>query len=153
MVKYAIISTMKIYQTFPNHGYMIASIIHEFVHLIYTKYVHGEKSVWLEEGLATYLSGQKSFLEQDMNRYNSFLERLFTKEIPSIDYLKKHGNDYGEFCDTKTEKYNGYDISYALIRYTIEKYGVIFLNDIIKSKYKLGQYDKRIISEFKQSRR
>lgn len=129
---------------------MIASIIHEFVHLIYNEYVHGENAIWLEEGLATYLSGQKGFLEQDINRYNSFLELLFTKEIPPIDYLKKHGNNYGEFCDMKTQKYNGYDISYALIRYTIEKYGVNYLNTIIKNKSDLEQYEKSIISEFKR---
>lgn len=130
---------------------MIASIIHEFVHLIYSEYVHGENAIWLEEGLATYLSGQKGFLEQDINRYNSFLELLFAKEIPPIDYLKKHGNNYGEFCDMKTQKYNGYDISYALIRYTIEKYGVNYLNTIIKNKSDLEQYEKRIISEFKRN--
>ncbi len=132
---------------------MIASIIHEFVHLIYYEYIKGEKIVWIEEGIATYLSGQKSFLEQNPAKYELFLDKIFEKEIPIIDYLKKRGSNYGEFCDMKTQKYNGYDISYALIRFTIEKYGKDFLIDIINNKSKLEDYEKILIDEFKQSRK
>ena len=47
--------------------------------------------------------------------------------------MKKHGSNYGEFCDCKTNKYNGYDISYALVRYIIENFEKEELKNIIKN--------------------
>ena len=129
---------------------MIASIIHEFVHLIYRKEVKGIQEVWVEEGLATYLSGQKSFLEQDDNKYKLFIDNIFKKELPDISFLKKQGNNYGEFCDKQTNRYNGYDISYALIRFIIEKYGQDYLVKTIKYSKEFYTLEKKIIEEFKQ---
>lgn len=43
-------------------GYIIASLAHEFVHFVYHNTICGINCVWLEEGLATYLS------EQNFNR-------------------------------------------------------------------------------------
>ena len=84
----------------------MASIVHEFVHLVYNEEGFNH-CVWLEEGLAQYLSSQKSLLEIDKNRYIKWLKQnVLDKELPSIEFLKKHGSNYGEFCDCKTNKYN-----------------------------------------------
>ena len=136
-------------ESIPRAGFVIASIVHEFVHLVYYEKVTKNKCVWLEEGLAQYLSGQKSLLELDSKRYNEWLKKyIFAKELPEIEYLKEHGSLYGKFCDMKTDRYNGYDISYALIRYMISKYTNKEINDIIRDKYKLQELEKVIIQDY-----
>ena len=136
-------------EAIPRAGFLIASILHEFVHLAYYEKVTKNKCVWLEEGLAQYLSGQKSLLEIDGDRYNQWLEKnIFRKEIPKIEYLKEHGSTYGKFCDMESNKYNGYDISYALIRYMISIYTNEEINEIIRNEDKLRLVEKTIIQEF-----
>ena len=41
-------------------GYMIATVIHEYVHSYYRNVIHGNKEIWLDEGIATFFSGKKS---------------------------------------------------------------------------------------------
>lgn len=133
----------------PTVGLVIASIVHEFVHLLYYEKVTKNKCTWLEEGLAQYLSGQKSLLEIDNERYNLWLKKnIFEREIPNIEYLKEHGSEYGKFCDMVTNKYNGYDVSYALIRYMVKKYDNTQINDLIRNKNKLLKFEKTIIQDF-----
>lgn len=135
--------------TIPRAGFVIASIVHEFVHLVYYEKVTKNKCVWIEEGLAQYLSGQKSLLEMDDQRYNSWLkDNIFSKEIPKIEYLKEHGSKYGMFCDMETNKYNGYDMSYALIRFMTYKYTNKEINEIIREESRLRECEKIIIQDF-----
>ena len=69
-------------------GFLIASIVHEFIHLVYDNQVPYNHCVWLEEGLAQFLSGQKSFLEADENKYHNWLKNsVLKKEIPPITFL------------------------------------------------------------------
>ena len=76
-------------------GFLFASIVHELVHLIYNEQVCKTKCVWLEEGLAQYLSGQKSFLENDTEKYKNWKKtHILDKEIPPIIFLKSHGSKY-----------------------------------------------------------
>lgn len=134
---------------FGKAGFLIASVMHEFVHLVYNEQVSPNCCVWLEEGLAQYLSGQKSFLESDSDRYNNWLQnQVLEKEIPPIDYLKKHGGNYGEFCDIKTNKYNGYDIAYALIHYLVENYTNSDICELAKNPNKLEIMEKHIMQDF-----
>lgn len=133
----------------PKAGFVIASIVHEFIHLLYYEKINKNKCVWLEEGLAQYLSGQKSLLEMDDERYNKWLEEnIFSKKIPKIEYLKEHGSTYGKFCDMETNKYNGYDWSYALIRYMVSKYTTKEINEIIRDEDRLVILEKTIIQDF-----
>ena len=130
-------------------GYIIASLAHEFVHMVYHDTIQGNKCVWLEEGLATYLSEQKGFVERDPERYKKFLKRIIKeKEIPMLEYLNKRGGKYGEFVDTETNAYDGYDFSYALVRYLNERKGKNYIHTIIKDKAKLLEDEKNIISDF-----
>lgn len=130
-------------------GYMIASLAHEFVHMVYHDTIQGNQCVWLEEGLATYLSEQKGFVEREPERYKKFLKRIIKeKEIPRLEYLNKRGGKYGEFVDTETNAYNGYDFSYALVRYLDEKKGKNYIHTIIKDRKQLLEEEKNIIHDF-----
>lgn len=134
---------------FSKAGYIIACLAHEFVHMIYHDKICGVKCVWIEEGLATYLSGQKNFLEQYIYRYKSFLlKMIYESEIPELDFLHKRGGKYGEFVDCDTQKYYGYDFSYGLVRYLIEKKGREYLNMIIVEEKALLKEEKTIIQDF-----
>lgn len=141
-----------IYKISLEPGFLIASIVHEFVHLVYNDQASSNHCVWLEEGLAQFLSGQKSFLEADENKYLNWLKKsVLEKEIPPIKFLKKHGSNYGEFCDCNTNKYNGYDISYALLRFIIEKYSEEKIHEIIRNPSSLLAFEENIIYDFKNN--
>ena len=130
-------------------GYIIASIAHEFVHMVYHEAIHGVDCVWLEEGLAVYLSEQKGFIERNSEKYKEFLKRLiYEKEIPKLEFLKKRGGKYGEFVDTETNKYNGYDFSYALIRFLCENKGNDYVNQLTNSKTLLEKEEEMLMKNF-----
>ncbi len=130
-------------------GYIIASLCHEFVHMVYHDTIKGIKCIWIEEGLATYLSDQKGFLEKYPERYKIFLNKILNeKEIPNLEFLHKRGGKYGEFVDCETNKYNGYDFSYGLVRYLNESKGKEYINDIILNQAKLNAEEKVIIQDF-----
>lgn len=74
---------------------------------------------------------------------------VLKKEIPPITFLKKHGSSYGEFYDCSTNKYNGYDISYALLRFIIEEYSEEKIYEIIKNPSALLSFEENIIYDFK----
>lgn len=115
------------------------TLIHELIHLFYQsiwkeKY---DRVLWLDEGLAQYLSGEKNLLESNNERFKAwYLNRIirYDKEIPPIDFLKEHGSSYGKFVDSESNKYNGYDLSYLMVRYIIEHYNdiIALLNDVQK---------------------
>lgn len=130
-------------------GYIIASIAHEFVHMVYHDTICGVSCVWLEEGLATYLSEQKGFIERSLERYKEFLERLlYEKEVPKLEFLHKRGGKYGEFVDTETNKYDGYNFSYALVRFLCEAKGKEYVNQMINSNILLENEEKILMKEF-----
>ncbi len=130
-------------------GYIIASIAHEFVHMVYHDTICGVSCVWLEEGLTTYLSEQKGFIERSLERYKEFLERLlYEKEVPKLEFLHKRGGKYGEFVDTETNKYDGYNFSYALVRFLCEAKGKEYGNQMINSNILLENEEKILMKEF-----
>lgn len=123
-------------------GYIIASIAHEFVHMVYHDTICGVSCVWLEEGLATYLSEQKGFIERSLERL------LYEKEVPKLEFLHKRGGKYGEFVDTETNKYDGYNFSYALVRFLCEAKGKEYVNQMINSNILLENEEKILMKEF-----
>ena len=117
------------------------NIIYEFVPLLYKEIWLGkyERKLWLDEGLAQYLSGQKSLLEKNEELFKSwYLIHIVRRDkiIPPLDFLNKQGNKYGEFNDEETKKYNGYTLSYLLVRYLIDTHPnfIALLNDKEKIK-------------------
>ena len=65
-------------------------------------------------------------------------------EIPKLEYLKKRGSKYGEFCDQETNKYNGYDFSYLIIKAIIEEKGKEYLKEIIIDKNELVKFELKM---------
>lgn len=104
----------------------LSCIMHELIHIVYQNYVQEEgitkRVIWVSEGIAQNLSGEKNNLS-DNNEFITFLqERIFAegKIIPDISYFSKYGNSFGTLVDTKTQKYSGYDWSYLMIKYLQE---------------------------------
>lgn len=130
-------------------GYLIASLSHEFVHMVYHDTIRGNTCVWLEEGLATYLSGQKRFFELTQENYIGFLKKyIVNSELPKIEFLHNRGGKYGQFVDMETHKYDGYYISYGIVRYLYEEKGYQFLLKIIKEKEKLEELEKTLMEDY-----
>lgn len=129
----------------------IKNVAHEFVHLVYMNAVQekgdDKRVVWLDEGLAQILSGQKEDL-LDKDRFKIWFMNCIlgeNKEIPKINFLKKHGSEYGAFADVKTNKYNGYDISYVLTRYLFETVEEQEFQRLIRSKDSIEKLEDTII--------
>lgn len=132
---------------------LFTCILHELTHVIYRNYIQekgiNNRIVWFDEGLASLLSGEKNTL-LDNDRLKEFIENKISgedKEIPKISYLHKHGASYGEFVDTKTKKYNGYDWSYLMIRYLIETLSKKEFNKLMRSKQSILDIEGTITND------
>lgn len=132
---------------------LFTCILHELTHVIYRNYIQEEginnRIVWFDEGLACLLSGEKNTL-LDNDRLKEFIENKISgenKEIPKISYLHKHSASYGEFVDTKTKKYNGYDWSYLMIRYLIETLSKKEFNKLMRSKQSILDIEGTITND------
>ena len=128
-----------------------SGLAHEFTHLLYQNFIQQTNRItWLDEGLAQYLSCERGRLEKDPTffRYwyfDSIIRR--DKKLPKIEYLYTHGSKYGTFVDNETNKYNGYSISYLLVRYLIEKYGKDKFNELIRNEEEIHNIEPNIINE------
>lgn len=113
-------------------------ILHELIHYI-TDILYGKLPEWLTEGIAKYLDGSyKTDLTELMHQY------IATYEIPDISTMK------GErFVVKDNEKtiYNGYDLSYIIVRYIIEVYGKETLFSLMKNKKQLKQIEQQLLPE------
>ena len=136
-------------QDYFKTGYLIASLSHEFVHMVYHDTIKGNSCVWLEEGLATYLSGQKGFFELNKENYMDFLKKhILNAELPTLEFLHHRGGKYGQFVDMETGKYDGYYFSYGLVRYLYEEKGHQFILDIIKNKENLEKLEETLFIDY-----
>ena len=120
---------------------------HELVHLLYRNHVQEKgiqnRVIWFDEGLATNLSG-----EHDKDNLNEYLEKkIFSKIKPDISFLNIHGNKYGEFVDTQTNKYNGYSWSYIMLKYLIETMDTQEFQYLMRHKDKIKKLEKTIIND------
>lgn len=97
----------------------VALPVHELVHIIYpNNVIHGDvelRVVWIDEGLAQNLSGQYSYLENDIKEFTKFYNKVKeeTKYIPTLKGIK-HGKTF------KNEDYDLYKLSYLAVRYLFE---------------------------------
>ena len=119
-----------------SESYIIKAIMHEIVHHIYRYYIEDDadnRVIWFDEGLAMNFSLQNDKYNDDDN-FKEFLDnKIFSiKSIPCINDLN-HG---GSFVN---DNYNGYDLSYLVVRYLIETnsqrdfYFIMKDKDLIKS--------------------
>lgn len=133
-----------------NFDRLIINIIHEYIHLLYKQIYQDNfnRVVWLDEGLAQYLSDQFCGIQNNEEKFkNWFLDNIVRrdKEIPKIEYLKEHGSTYGHFVDQETNKYNGYAVSYLLVKYLFDYYDNVY--DIISNKEKIDELESNIIEK------
>ena len=119
-----------------SESYIIKAIMHEIVHHIYRFYIESDTSnriIWFDEGLAMNFSLQNDKYNDDDNFKEFLVNKIFSiKSIPCINDLN-HG---GSFVN---DNYNGYDLSYLVVRYLIETdsqrdfYFIMKDKDLIKS--------------------
>ncbi|MBN1312182.1 MAG: hypothetical protein JXB30_12250 [Anaerolineae bacterium] len=104
-----------------QHTYddILEIIVHEYVHtLVYQQ--NEMPDIWLDEGMATYLAGQKS---------------NFTAPVPSFEALQQQ--DMNSFLDN-----DGYAYSYAYVDYLVSTYGNDKVVDLIKTNDYEGTFGK-----------
>ncbi len=130
--------------------YLKRSLSCELVRLMYSKIYKNRfaRSLWIEEGLVQYLSGEKDkLLKSAFNFREFYFDRIVRrdKELPPIQYLKQKGYEYGKFMDSKTNKYDGYAISYLLIHYLVETKSDIY--SIITNEEKIKEIEKTLLED------
>lgn len=125
-------------------------VFHELVHYI-TDMIYGKLPEWLTEGIAKILD----------NTYKEDLTNLMpiinTYEIPSISSMKGDFFILKKYESTITEDaqeiqkeitiYNGYDLSYIMVRYLIEVYGKEYLFSLMDNKKEIKRLEQSILNE------
>ena len=89
--------------------------MHEITHYFYKYYVYGQdkkRIVWVDEGLAQLVSGQKDYLN-DKNIFVDFLNANLKESIDlNLNLLNHDDRSFGNN--------NGYKLSYIAIRYLFD---------------------------------
>ena len=121
---------------------IIKAIMHEIVHHIYRFYIESDTTnriIWFDEGLAMNFSLQNDKYN-DEDTFKEFLNnKIFSiKNIPCINDLN-HGKSF------VNENYNGYDLSYLVVRYLIENNSQEDFYLIMKSKNKIRNIGENIL--------
>lgn len=111
-------------------------IIHEFVHLIEDK-LFPEHPEWLSEGLAAILTNK--YNEEELS--DLINKHIDKNELPNIKCMKDK-----EFC---TNKYDGYLLSYLMVKYLKEIFSEEEFIELLKQKYedRLQYMDQKILEE------
>lgn len=103
-------------------------VFHELVHYI-TDIYYGKLPEWLTEGIAKYLDGS---YKTDLTNLMTIIK---TYEIPDISTMQ------GDTFILKTQEktiYDGYDLSYIMVRYIIEVYGKDYLFSLMQNKEEIS---------------
>lgn len=90
---------------------------HMFSHYVYRgDAFHLDGTLWFDEGLAQILSGERNRLEDEELFKQTLITKVFDEKwkIPMIENLYEHGHEPDKF---DSDDYNGYTISYMLVRY------------------------------------
>jgi hypothetical protein len=96
---------------------------YELLHIIYNETIARKRVIWVDEGVASNLSGKMNNLK-DKNNFKEFINKL-----PDIEF---NLNDLGYNKEMITKEYNGFDMSYIAVRYLIEKYSYERVREIIR---------------------
>lgn len=121
---------------------IMKGIMHEIVHHIYRFYIEEDiknRITWFDEGLAMNFSHDHDrYIDEDY--FIGFLKnRILTIDnFPSINELT-HGNAF------VNDKYNGYDLSYLVVRYLIENNSEDDFNSIMRDKKKILSIGEHVL--------
>ena len=141
---YKTINNEKKYLSKTAYHNFLCNPLHELCHILYKNLVipnHYEKRVvWLDEGLAQVLSGEKDYLK-DKEELKKFYEKVKanTKEIPPLQGLK-HGSAF------VNENYNMYDLSFLAIRYLFDTKSEEEIYKIVMDTEKSNELGKTIMT-------
>ena len=113
-------------------------VFHELVHYI-TDLLYGKLPEWLTEGIAVYLDGSYK------NSLLDILDKLKTYQIPSVADMK---DDMFVLEDDSGNKlYDGYELSYLMIRYVLETLGKDYLFVLMKNKDQIELVEQATLSD------
>ena len=122
-------------------------IFHELIHYI-TDVLYGKLPEWLTEGIAKYLDGT---YKEDLTNLMTIIS---TYEIPSISDMKDDFFVYKKYEKIETPKgeelkeitiYDGYDLSYLMVRYIIEVYGKDYLLTLLSTKDNITKIEQQTL--------
>lgn len=101
--------------------------VHEFIHIVNREKIYNKRLVWLDEGLASYLDGERDYLKEN-DKFIYFLKTkiLNIKNLPVMNDLSHKGSGF------KQDLYDGYDLAYLSVRYLVELYNKDKLIQILK---------------------
>ncbi len=113
-------------------------VFHELIHYI-TDLLYGKLPEWLTEGIAVYLDGS---YKKDIT---NLLKIINTYEIPDIKTMKE--DQFVVQDEQGNTIYNGYDLSYLMIRYIIETLGKDYLFTLMKNKKQISLIEQTTLTE------
>lgn len=101
--------------------------VHEFIHIVNREKIYKKRVVWLDEGLATNLDGERDYLKEN-DKFDQFLNTkiLNIKNLPAMNDLSHQG------CGFKQDLYDAYDLTYLSVRFLVETYSKDKLLQILK---------------------
>ena len=122
---------------------LITKIIHQLAHYMYGK-SNNPKRRWIDEGIAQNVSGEFSLFDYEKyyNRFRSwYLYQIanIVHQIPHIETLEKTGEQFAN------EIYNGFDLSYLIIKYLKTMYTKEELKEILKDESRIEKISKYVL--------
>ena len=121
-----------------NPRKLMNAILHEFIHIIYNLQTD-RRVVWLDEGLAMNLSGEKNGLLDDESLKSFITQKILPMNLPSDMNQLNHGAMF------VNEEYNGYDLSYLAVRYLLETKSKNEIHEIIRNSDKALELGKDVL--------
>ena len=126
--------------------YMFKGLMLEIVHYLYKYYVYGAQKnriVWVDEGIAQLLSGQKDEFQDD-----SLFKEFVIKNIKDLQNFNLNTLDHK---DKNFGNKNGYNLSYIALKYLHDNFEKQKFLEIIKDENTLKQLGTYIIDEIKNN--
>lgn len=113
-------------------------VFHELIHYI-TDILYGKLPEWLTEGIAVYLDGS---YKQELT---GLLNLVKNYQIPSVSDMK---DDKFRVEDSSGKViYDGYDLSYLMVRYIIETLGKDYLFTLMRNKEQISLIEQSTLIE------
>lgn len=119
----------------------LRNVIHEYIHIIYNEYISPNyRILWLDEGIAINVSKERAYLK-NKERFTDFLMDI----RPTLNKIRitefEHGSKF------VNDEYNGYDISYLLVRYLIENFSNDEINILIRDNDQVHKLEENIMND------
>lgn len=113
-------------------------VFHELIHYI-TDMLYGKLPEWLTEGIAVNLDGS---YKKDIT---NLLKQIQKYQIPSVSDMKD--DQFVVLDEEDNTIYDGYDLSYLMIRYILETLGKEYLLTLMKNKEQIPLVEQTTLIE------